>query len=767
MNARRTFMLLVVAGVAVLPAAGAAGGKARPNLVVTRVSAAPKTLSEGDRFAVSDTTANIGKGRAGRTTTRYYLSTDPGRSLRDREQSRTNPRTSPTDILLVGFRRVKPLGRGHSSRSPAGGVRVQVPGGTPTGRYHLLACADDRGAVRESRENDNCRASGSEIAVRAPASGSGRIHAFSDTVQPLPAAVEQQVPLLLRQACLPVKARRLSTRKAITSATRFLKSGAGANAYAAFKASPEYRTATAAEAAASEAMLSNSPRAALAALLRAHALQPREASHLVNAAGAADMLGLPNEALAFLNAALRLDDRDRPAMGIARQAVALANRGYALLQLGKYGQAERALSAALAIEPLLTEAQGTLAGVRACRGANPIPAFRRARRRQEPPKPPKLPVDDSQGKVTELRHFPFPALPENAYANQKFYEQLDDREHERSSANSQRRNALQLQLNRQLGKMSFLSQRRTLETLIVGTGVYRDPDLQALQDQYIDQIEASHRAREKLFGSGQDGGKYAVFQQQAIDACIGAKDPDTCVVKEIRARCIPAAKLTHQEWLNAATAAYRSMQAYQRLWSRRVSAVAAHLSNATAYQLLMLQVEVKDLGMISLLSQTARYWSGALRAHAGPDIPFCVDSPEPQSVTDTGEVEAKGAGPCPPGLKAVSVVVDLGVAKLKGNCEDIKLQASTKGWIQAFGEVKYNFRKGELTVFGGAKAEVGLGPLKGDWKSGVYVTATSTGFKDIGIRTGPSWTVGAGPAQVGKSDYMDFSFVAGLGTFGL
>ena len=39
-------------------------------------------------------------------------------------------------------------------------IAVGVPAGTPTGGYRALVCADDRGAVREGDEGDNCRDAG-------------------------------------------------------------------------------------------------------------------------------------------------------------------------------------------------------------------------------------------------------------------------------------------------------------------------------------------------------------------------------------------------------------------------------------------------------------------------------------------------------------------------------------------------------------------------------------------------------------------------------
>jgi hypothetical protein len=66
-------------------------------------------------------------------------------------------------------------------------------------------------------------------------------------------------------------------------------------------------------------------------------------------------------------------------------------------------------------------------------------------------------------------------------------------------------------------------------------------------------------------------------------------------------------------------------------------------------------------------------------------------------------------------------------------------------------------------VFGGAKGEIGVPGLKGDFKSGVYVQVGDEGIQDVGWRVGPSYTVGDGPAEFNPSDTIDLSFVGALG----
>jgi hypothetical protein len=121
------------------------------DLVETSVSDPPATLVLGDRFPVTDTAMNQGTGPAGPSTTRYYLSPDTAKSS--------------GDTRLGGERSVPALSAGASS---TGTVEVEGRKGTPSGRYFLLACADDRKNVAESDERNNCTVSATQVRVMAP-----------------------------------------------------------------------------------------------------------------------------------------------------------------------------------------------------------------------------------------------------------------------------------------------------------------------------------------------------------------------------------------------------------------------------------------------------------------------------------------------------------------------------------------------------------------------------------------------------------------------
>lgn len=108
----------------------------------------PERVAPGAQLTVSDTVKNLGPARAGASTTRYYLSPDSARS--------------GADVRLTGDRAVPPLSAGGTS---TGRLSVTVPPSTSAGEYFVLACADDRSAVPERDETNNCLASRTVVIV--------------------------------------------------------------------------------------------------------------------------------------------------------------------------------------------------------------------------------------------------------------------------------------------------------------------------------------------------------------------------------------------------------------------------------------------------------------------------------------------------------------------------------------------------------------------------------------------------------------------------
>ena len=144
-----------------------------------------------------------------------------------------------------------------------------------------------------------------------------------------------------------------------------------------------------------------------------------QASHLVNAAAVASSVGLPSEALAMLDAAERLEDPDRPAMGIGRHAVALNNRGAGAgdARPARRGRprARRRLGRRAAAERGQHEPRGDHGLLARC---PPAAKFLRAGRHRQPQKP----LDSSRGKATELRKLELPGVPKEAAQMRTFFQ---------------------------------------------------------------------------------------------------------------------------------------------------------------------------------------------------------------------------------------------------------------------------------------------------------------------------------------------------------
>ena len=108
-------------------------------------------VDAGDTFLAADTTKNKGKKKSKAAATRFTLSLD------------SEP--DPGDIELDS-RGMKGLQPGKSS---TGVTTLDVPADAAPGSYHLLACADGGGVVRESKEENNCRSpEEGTIQVQAP-----------------------------------------------------------------------------------------------------------------------------------------------------------------------------------------------------------------------------------------------------------------------------------------------------------------------------------------------------------------------------------------------------------------------------------------------------------------------------------------------------------------------------------------------------------------------------------------------------------------------
>ncbi len=146
-----------------VPAAGAA---AKPDLVTRPVVAS----LAGGSLDVRAVVRNRGKRAAKRSKTGFYLSTDARRGRGD------------TRLGRLATRKLR-----KRRRATVTGL-LAVP--TPlTGRFRLIACADDARRVRERRERNNCRAARGALTL-----GGGAIPTPTPTPTATPTATETATP---------------------------------------------------------------------------------------------------------------------------------------------------------------------------------------------------------------------------------------------------------------------------------------------------------------------------------------------------------------------------------------------------------------------------------------------------------------------------------------------------------------------------------------------------------------------------------------------
>lgn len=759
MPARLPLALLTATAALALPAAAHAAG---PNLAVSATTNAPATLQEGAGFTVRDTTVNRGAARAARTTTRYYLSTDPKASLKARRRSKANPRTSPQDILLTGARNVPALAAGKAAPARRA-IAVQVPVGTRAGRYTLLACADDRGAVAEAREDDNCRAAGRPVKV-AGAPDSTSVQALSDLFDmPTPQEDLRTLSTMGPVACaakipaLPV----MTTDQAIRSLRATLQAQAGAPAMAAFKASPQYKDPVALQGAAVAAVATGNPGGALVALLRAAELQPTRAANLRNAATVASAIGQPNQALALLDGAARRDDGRLAPMGIGAPAATQAIRGQALGLLGRWDEAKGAFTAALAGSPLLSEAHTGLATAGLCQGDPKVPAasvvdeLRDGRVRRTPVPP----VDASHGKAQELRNVVLPALPVNAAAMVDYAKADNAKVSGEVVANVEKLKTIQARVH---AAEATLSRAEDRARDAIMNRVYKassEPDLAAQQQQVLDLIGKADDVQREFWAPGQTDSRYGVMADEATEECEGARDFSACRLQHLNDKCRPALKGAHAEWLDHMSQAFRVAQAFHRAHSLRMSGYAAHIADPDLHANVLAEIEQSEIALYSNFEGEVLGWTH----YADMYREECV---EPVAVTPPADLPSAGPAqgdPCAPALKKVNVVIDLKIVKVKVNCEKITLSGKIDSglpWLSAFGEVTYNAKAGQITVFAGSKGELSGYGVKGDFKSGVYIKVDQEGIADVGWRVGPSISFGDGPVEISAlKEQSDISFI--------
>lgn len=614
---------------------------------------------------------------------------------------------------------------------------------------------------------------GGHIATVTPgASGSGgsggsggtRIWAFSDanlvqTPSVYAARLAAQRDALCQTAEQGSKSMQLA--QALASLEAVLAKAAGPNALARLASTKVGTSAGQAETVAAAEIVKANPGGALAALLIAHKVEPKEARHLENAAVVATSLAYPQEALALLAAAKTMPESGYSEMGIDRTARMLNNQAYALIRLGRWSEAVPLLNDAIAREPLLAEAQRNLAVALTCQGnVQAAGAAQRAGERRNhfndigDPKQaqrfdPAKAYDLSQGQRTALPQLSYPkTLDQAAGASPKFESDLKKRTEGNKALSSQ-----MVTLIPSIEGKSPLTILRTIHTEDLSANMQGTPELSQLFTRW----------RADLQNLNDVVKKWNTDYGNATTDCENRFGHGSASLDCFKAWCAGAQPAAHDGWLPAVKATDKSLRGWADAYSIFASGLASNVKDPKAHQWILVDEQYWLMINYTLLLGSAQSWVYIMSLGKGLCFDQATDEPSETNDGDTA------SGPsCTDLIGGASFAIDLKVVSISVSCEQVGIEAEAPlaegGFAEAgvFGSVSYGFKNGSTTLFAGTYAKTNeIGGLGASAKAGLYMTCDQSGtMQDVGMRGESSIDQSAGPGSASVSGpEASYSFV--------
>ncbi|PYE51079.1 tetratricopeptide repeat protein [Deinococcus yavapaiensis] len=540
----------------------------------------------------------------------------------------------------------------------------------------------------------------------------------------------------------------------------------------AFRASADAKDAAKASRAAFEASLAGQHSAALAALIAAHRLAPKNADVLVNLAGALSHFRMNQEALVVLAAAEKLP-LGEGVLGWPVKATLLNNQGYALIGLGRFTEAETALRTASQLAPNLAEAQQNLARTLTCQGKTneALIAARRGVRRtaaetakpgtpvppeavvetpqpepdEDAPKetfrPSEFVFDVSRGKSFNLPNLKLPQTPVEAVQLLPSYKKLLEELRAQDDAMSERQQELQQVIRGRQEPTRLVQQRRDL----LLRAIYRADDAPRIKPLW--RAHAKSRAAVSdiwtNFWHCEGGCTISNIMKQAS----ASSDYD----KTFRDLCVPALSGANNSWRGAMHAQATDLAKAAEATYRLSTGLAANYSDPSWHELASLQAEKGALAAFTNLVYDAMIWAQDVEKFQDKCVPQATVTP-PVKVAE--DIKFDRTASCKDlfgtaALKASFKIVEISVA-----CETVSLKLSTPGWLAAFGKVEKNFVNDAVTVAAGAELGVTIPgtALGAKGAMGMYVTLDGQGeFKDVGTLAEAGATLGLKIDEGGKA----------------
>jgi tetratricopeptide (TPR) repeat protein len=550
----------------------------------------------------------------------------------------------------------------------------------------------------------------------------------------------------------------LTRGRAVSRSKRFLRQRVR-RGYARFLRSRHGRRARAAEDFAASSLAAKAPAGALAGFLAAHGREPRNPRHLLNASVVLVRLGMPREALALIKAAERMRAPRRPPMGIGIRALAANNRGFALIALRRYGEAERALNIAIGREPLLAEAKLNLATARLCTGriGQAVEPYIAGRRRNASVGNVSIAalqpnagnaLDMSQGVEGKLPAIRFPPTAKDGAASYPAVHATTERRVGEASAQYTTAVSAIGSLTASLEGQPLLELNRSLELLdLWNKWESQRPDIKALRDALV--------ATESGFTAhyGDFNRRYEEIRTDCQDQFDTSEEIGQC----IKDRCIPAAQSAHTQWVPLIREADRLAREFTRELHRYATSLGANYANPAGRAAIVESARHEILTLYSshVLVFGMDLWTSGLYTVKED----CVESGG-EAQGEEGDPDLALGSLCPPELRAVKFSFKLPPFFSVGvSCETLSVEASQGGLVGPFAQVNYTFASGSTTLFAGARAGARIPGFGASAKAGMYMSFDSGGnITDSGLRaTGAVSGPGVGDVAPRLSGTLNYS----------
>ena len=581
--------------------------------------------------------------------------------------------------------------------------------------------------------------------------------------------LRQQLTAWANHLCRPTSEAIPTPSRAVAAAQAVLAARESPAALAAFRTSASAASVEESSTAAAAATAAGRPGAALAALLRAHELDPSSASHLQNAAGILVSLGHPGVALGVLDAAAATGTRGNAPMQMSPEAMAASTRGTALFLLGRYDEADAAFALAQSLDVDLSEAVQGRAMVALCRGQldTAVALYRQGARRGLPagtamvgdprgvndnteddweqPDPAIIP-QPVHGSI-QLPRLDLPTTLPQLHANRRglntYFEGLV------AQAQDLKQQADRLRAS--AAPRSPATQRRENDLWTAAMlAVELSPAMADLNQEY-----AALQARYNDWWGRYYKSAFATMDRFRRE-CEGSDDP-YCVYK----KCNPHYSALFAEWSSLEPQRLETVRAMIERRYRIATGIATNVGDSQVQQALLLDIQADAVRAWAYdgVLDVAHY---AGMSHGEADECFQVASP---SEEELDPVPAGGTvPPCPPELDQYKPGFALGPVTINFDCSTVEVELATPGFLGYFVSTTYDYRARNVTLFVGVHGTLTAygTDTSLSTKAGFFVKVDDSGVRDGGLRLSADVTIGKGFVVKPTSGELTIGVVSGI-----